>query len=348
MNQLTREHDWIGRSTDAPNVNRTGLKIICMILAFVAGLVLASFVSAQETDKRLDSNIEATATASTTSVQLAEPFTVQITAVATTGSKVIFFAVGEKIGPFDVIDVQDRFDVPAQTVDKRVWERTLTMETIATGELEVPSFDLSITTDGRQEAVSTEAIPIRVISVLEGQSDPTKFNDIRSVMDVDATKHSKRGWAFWKVAGGIGALVLVAMAIGFVTRQKKWLSPQQWAISELDRLSNSIADGLTGGEEVSTRLTSILRDYLEFQFEISAPTQTFQELLLLVAEKDYLPQETIAQFDEFFSMANQAKFAGLQLTESEIRAAIEDARRLVGVEPSLATTANQQEDYQTM
>ena len=43
---------------------------------------------------------------------------------------------------------------------------------------------------------------------------------------------------------------------------------------------------------VSLQLSSILRDYLELQFEISAPVQTTQELMQAIESKQLMNSET--------------------------------------------------------
>jgi hypothetical protein len=122
---------------------------------------------------------------SNTTVQVAEPFTFELTITAPAGSKVDFPSIGESLGEFDVTDQLMRADVPsANDVNERTWTQQLTLESIVTGDLEIPSLEIQVRRDADIQTLKTEAVPVRVASVLEDRADPTKFRDIQSVVDI--------------------------------------------------------------------------------------------------------------------------------------------------------------------
>ena len=82
-------------------------------------------------------------------------------------------------------------------------------------------------------------------------------------------------------------------------------------------------------EEDNLPPDTILRDYLELQFDIAAPVQTTTELLQVVETGRYMNAETTQGFAELFENSDLARFAGLQLTHAELSKAIDDARRLI-------------------
>ena len=111
------------------------------------------------------------------------------------------------LGEFDVIDHRDVNDLPSANDDgTRVWKRELTLETITGGDLSVPAVEVGITNGGQTEMAKSDPIAVRVVSVLEGQADPTQFRDIHSVVDVDVPQVQQantklvvvRGWREWE------------------------------------------------------------------------------------------------------------------------------------------------------
>ena len=302
----------------------SGLAIMCM---FDWNQALAIQV---DSTSRLDV-ATITAAASVSSVQVAEPFTFELNVIAPLGSKVEFPPLEDRLAEFDVINHQDIFDIPFESSNQRKWTRRVTLECIVTGNLKIPPIGISVSTEKDSTTLTSNSIPIRVVSVLEDRADPTKFRNIQSVVNVPALDPKSTSW-FWWTLGSLAAFGLVratAIAIVAISRRKKWKTPGQWATNELDRLERSslVHDG--NSELVSRELSTILRDYLELQFDISVPGQTPQQLLETVAEIETLESETVQGFEQIFATADQAKFAGLQFNEVEMKSSIHKGRKLV-------------------
>ena len=263
------------------------------------------------------------------SVQIAEPFTMKIMVTAPAGTKVSMPAIGDQLGEFDIVDLRDINDIPsASTSNERIWKRQMTLECIATGDLEIPSMEFQVGNGTNLRIVRSDPISVRVASVLEDRADPTQFRDIHSVVDLVVPQQESTGWVWW-AAGTLGLLSFGLAMIAVVTRRKKWLSPNEWAVQELQSLDQSEAMQMEDSESVSRQLASILRDYLEMQFEISAPMQTTQELMRVVESKKVMNSGTANRFKQIFEASDQAKFAGMKLTPDELSNAIDDARDLV-------------------
>jgi hypothetical protein len=120
------------------------------------------------------------------------------------------------------------------------------------------------------------------------------------------------------------AFVLVAVA-----KQRSWITPDIWAIRELDQLRNSEAMQASDSELVTENITTILRDYLELQFDIAAPVKTTKELLQVINDGNFMNTATIDQYAEIFDTADLARFAGLCLSRVELTKALDDAQRLI-------------------
>ena len=107
------------------------------------------------------------------------------------------------------------------------------------------------------------------------------------------------------------------------------MTPNVWALRELNQLRHSEAMLSSDSELVTENLTSILRDYLELQFDIASPMQTTNELLHEIETNNFMSAEMTKGFAEVFENADLARFAGLQLSQAELKKIIDDAERLI-------------------
>ena len=280
----------------------------------------------------LSNGAEVAAVVSQTDVQIAEPFQVELTVTAPSGSKVALPAISDQLGEFDVLNTQDIADVPSDvSADQRIWRRRMTLESITAGDLQVPALEIQVADGTESQAfttLSTQPITVRVLSVLEGRADPTQFRDIQSVVDVYVPQPESYSWFWWSL-GGMGTASIAAAAIAMVARRQTWLTPVQWATRELDSIQSSAVTQSKYSESISQELSTVLRDFLELQFEISAPVQTTKELLSEVDHRKILQPELTQRYSKLFAVADEAKFAGLSLTESQLSRMIDEARSII-------------------
>lgn len=313
----------------APGFRRRHCLTAALALLCVA---VSGKVYADEASRTVDSDpATVTSNVSATTVRVAEPLTLDLTVTAAVGSKVDFPAIGKSLGNFDVTGQVDRADVPsAIDVNQRVWTRRWTLETIVTGDTEIPSLEIQVRRDASSQTLKSEAVPIHVTSVLEGRADPAQFRDIQSVVDVPVLPPASRAWLWWTL-GAVGGAAAAAATLLLVTvaKRKTRITPGVWAIRELDQLRNSEAMKSCDSEMVIQILTTILRDYLELQFDMAAPVQTSKELLQVVESGRSVSAEATRGFAELFGNSDLALFAGLQLTQAELIKAIDDAQRLI-------------------
>ncbi len=294
------------------------LSVVAMLFIALTGVAKADSIQAT-----------VTSTTSNTTVQVAEPFSLELTVTAPAGSKVDFPSIGQSLGNFDVTDQVDRTDVPsANDVNQRIWIQRLTLESIVTGDIKIPSLEIQVRQDGKLQTLKTDVIPIRVASVLEDRADPTKFRDIKSVVDVAVPQPISHAWMWWTL-GGAGGAMAAAFALIAVTKRKSWITPVTWAMRELDQLRNSAAMESADSEIVTENLTTILRDYLELQFNIATPVQTTSELLHEIATSKLMSADAVNGFATLFENADLARFAGLQLSPTELKKCVDDAEQLI-------------------
>ena len=302
----------------------------CMAVASaMLGLFITSQAFANSPVVPLSKDVKVTANAFKTEVQIAEPVQLELTVTAPSGTKVALPAIGDQLGEFNVLDTRDIVDIPSDAVaGQRIWKRRMTLESIVAGDLQIPALEIQTVNGTESQPLYTQPISVRVLSVLEGRADPTQFRDIQSVVDVNVPRPDSYRWVWWTV-GGMGMVSFAAAAIAIAARRKTWLTPIQWATRELDLIQSSVAIKGSDSETISQELSTVLRDFLELQFEIPAPVQATKELLSEINHRKILQPKLTKRFSKLFAIADEAKFAGLSLTESQLDKMFEEARSVI-------------------
>lgn len=265
---------------------------------------------------------------STSTVQVAEPFWLEFRCVAPAGTTVNFPAVIDRVGDLEVVDHEDQFDIPIESsLELRSWTRRLTLESIVTGSLTIPSIEVQLTHSSQAKRLATEPRQVNVLSVLEDRADPLSFRDIKPLADIEIQLNPSHGWIGWTIGGLVGVLLMVATSIALIRRQR-FLTPVQWANRELDLLEQSF-NGTATSDQVAFRWSSIMREFIQLQFGVSAPNQTTGELAETLRVQGCVDDPTANQIEALFALADQIKYAGVEMPVARLETAIQDGRRLV-------------------
>ena len=324
-----------------------GLKQNYAFVPMLCCISLLAFTTAQSaaaapTD---DASVSVTATVSKNTVGVADPFTVTIEAIAPASVSVRFPRISEqttqKVGPFEVTDQHDVFDVP--TAQGRKYIRQLTLETLQTGDSTIQPFEISYKGEKSSEWASakTNPIPITVESAITEADNPAQFRDLKNVVFLDEpTTASATPWATLVLVGltaGVGLLGLIVL-----NRFRKRLSFKQMALRSLDEIlrSESILRGDT--KFVYEETTQVLRTFIESQFEFPATRQTTEEFLASVNSDPRLDNVLQQRLEQFLVSADMVKFAGLAYSPNVLQKAIDSARQFVlqADEQRIAATKN--------
>ncbi len=261
--------------------------------------------------------------------QIAEQIQLTITATAPENVSVSFPDLQMRLGEFEVTGVKDTLDIP--TGADRTWIRRVGLESLVSGELEIPGIEVSYVdrrgSDPRTGHQSTPAQQVTIRSTLEGVEDPTQFRDIKSVMFAPVPQTRSNAW--WVAIGvAAGSLCVAALAL-VLARRKTELSPRQWAIRSLDELQESRAFQDNDAEQIYVRLVSTLRTFIDWQFGISAPHMTTNEFLDAMQADDRLTGQFRADLSDLLNFADQVKFAGMLPEGNQLTLVVDQARRLV-------------------
>ncbi len=254
-------------------------------------------------------------------IQIADPLELTITAIVPTGAQVLFPLAPETIGPFKVNSHADRFDIPVD--DHRSWTRKYQLETLKTGPLQIPATTIQV--DG--QPITTVPISIEVQSLLTDQSNPLAFRELKDIVDIP---RQPCGNLRWLVGVGIGTLVLATIALVLLlSRRKNHDSPERWIYSRLKELKASEAFARGDQIFVLPAIADVLRQYIQRRFAIAAPQQTTTEFLRHVQSDSRLSSQQQQELGKFLSEVDQIKFASYLPAQNRMDAALEQAQAFV-------------------
>jgi len=107
------------------------------------------------------------------------------------------------------------------------------------------------------------------------------------------------------------------------------LPPDAWALRELARIQLPDESTEKGVEYFYTRLSDVLRRYLELRYHFPAPEQTTAEFLEVMRRSPQLQPEKQAVLRDFLVGCDLVKFARAQPSKEDCRKAAEMARAFV-------------------
>jgi hypothetical protein len=274
--------------------------------------------------------VQLTTSVDRTTAQIAEPVTLTITATAPQGVTLNFPQVPKTLGECDVVGVKDMFDIPV--TEGRQWTRTYRLESLVSGDVEIPPVAVAFTDrrdgEAKHDTIQSQPIRLRIASVLEGRADPLKFCDIKTVVEVPAEPQQSSNWVSW-MAGGAGTCALAGLAFVVWTLRRREPSADRWALVELQHLEDSPLRSSGDFDELYFRLTLIVRGYVERRFGIAAPKWTtveFMERLRIDNRFDALQQTALGKF---LTSADLIKFACAEPSGEEVTAAFTKARDFI-------------------
>lgn len=235
---------------------------------------------------------------------------------------------------FNKLEVVERG--PIDTIkngELTTYKQRLLVTGFDSGVYQVPSFVFSvIPSSGNPYILKTDPLPLLVQTV---PVDTTKgFRDIKGIMRVPST------WLdyIWYIVGAILFLIIAGYIIWYFRKNRKVAAPatfskvqetlQEKALRYLDELER---EQLWQQEKIKgyyTRLTDILRQYIEERFRMPAMELTTDELLQAGRVNPEI-QRHLDVLSQVLYTADMAKFARAQPAIQEHITAMDNARRFV-------------------
>ena len=294
---------------------------IALAIAFAFGVCNKITIAAQQEDGLSEPQISIRTDRD--SVQIADPFEVVIQVVANDRASVKFPTVPPQLGVFEVIDHRDQLGIPSEANSgMNKWTRRLTLETLETGKLKIPSMAVAVRTEGKPPLqVATDPLAIEVASVLEPASDPAKFADIHDLIDVPDPKTWSHAWILWLAGGGLGLAALIAGAVFIFRGRTNWTTPADWAVGEISGLTSN-------SSQAFGQLEHIVRTFIAKEFHVPATSYSPMELQQTISQRG-ASQNASRQLADFLTKAEQAKYAGLDVPESQFNSAKESVLQII-------------------
>jgi hypothetical protein len=182
---------------------------------------------------------------------------------------------------------------------------------------------------GPAKRVVWKPIAVRIISEIK---DPS-LSELRPVTPPEQLppKWSWRQPLSWALpalvlaAVGLILLELLRRRVGRVSP----LTPDAWALRELDRLAGLDLSAARENERFPTLVSDVVRRYLELRYQIHAPRQTTAEFLAAMQQAPLLGPEQQTLLREFLQRCDLAKFARAIPNADECRALAARARAFV-------------------
>ncbi len=232
-------------------------------------------------------------------------------------------------------DSEDGFGEFAVVSDEAVSERLLdggrvervreyVLQPFLPGDYELPR--LTVTLNG-SETISSEALTIPVASVLP---DP----ESAELLDITAPVDVPLPWWWWALGALLLAILAGAVLWWWKRRRDKLAAPpavlpHETALAALDTL---LAEGLLARGAVGlfySRLSDIVRHYIEKQFSLRAPEQTTEEFLAAMLHGPHIGRNHQALLRDFLQEADMVKFAKLVPAADETSGTVEAARTFI-------------------
>src|SRR5262249_39059706 len=181
--------------------------------------------------------------------------------------------------------------------------------------------------------VKWSGLEVEVIGPEEGEG-----KDVRGELPIETLPVEPPWWRpLPRVAAGAAALAVVCFGASLWLRRKSVpaaVPPDQWALRELAALATAEPPAGHAPDWYHTRLSAVVRRYLEERFALRASRQTTQEFLQEARQRPELG-EAQQLLRDFLARCDLAKFTGLAPSPAECAEATELARELVrGTAPS--------------
>ncbi|EMI57029.1 DUF4381 domain-containing protein [Rhodopirellula sallentina] len=290
------------------------------------------------------------------SIAIADPFTIRIEVAAPVGTRVVFEDVGETIGSFDILDVNDLGDMPVADSGDRLWVRTMRLETLQVGLQTVPPISvrlvpvgLDVSDDDDSEAdvrvIRTQPVEIEVRSILQPDEQSTleTYRDIVGEIETPSNQdqESELGWVSWLI--GLACVVAAAVLWAWYRRHD---SSQRWCRDRLGELQRQRIENAAAYVEASELLKRVLHVNLMGRSGITTTVVPTPRLLERLETRGYTGKQ-LQTLRRVLSVADRIKFdsrAEQNVSREEINTletAIDDAKTLQSL-PAENVTASKE------
>ena len=282
-----------------------------------------------------DGPVAVTFTLSASRITTAQRVEATLEVLAPEGATVTLPGVDAAVGELTLVDLARA--EPTVASDGRILHReTYLLEPFLDGAYAVGPIRVSYT-PGPGQAARTSTIPpepigVEVASVL---ADSEELPDIKDIAPLAELPPDRRPW----IAAGVGVWWLVVLAaLAYVRHRRRKMLPapppapppdDEIALGELAVLlsENLVAAGRV--DEFYTRLTAILRRYVERRFGFHAPVQTTEQFLAAIGRDQAFADVHRGLLGRFLARCDLVKFAADRPDNQAIDGAVSTCKQFI-------------------
>ncbi|MDR1895504.1 MAG: hypothetical protein LBR10_01780 [Prevotellaceae bacterium] len=245
---------------------------------------------------------------------------------------VIFFPDFEKelVPGIELIEAKGIDTLKSKDTEVRRMERKYLITSFDEGSYILNRFPVfKLTASGLDTIYSNKELALSVKTIdLSENFEPYDIKEIKT--------YPSRWWltALFILAGLILLMPIIAIIIIIATKAKKRralmsnINPFEWARDELEKLKTSNL-AVTRPKDYYSKLTDIVREYIELIINISMMEKTSDEILSVLPDTVFNPPHIIKNVEDLFAVADLVKFAKYQASVSECETSWQDASNFV-------------------
>lgn len=206
------------------------------------------------------------------------------------------------------------------------WQITFALAAVRPGDTKGGALTLPLQGGSAGLKPLTQPLPVFVIAPL-----PSAEGDIQLAKALYPTPPGSARWPLYLAIAFVALLVLwIIYRIRLGAVKEAPLPPWARTRNELGELKNEVRSRRIGLEHAFTRLTDLVRNYLEERYRMPASTRTTDEFMTELRDgENPLPDTEKPFLSDFLAAADLIKFARVAPEERQFMQALEGAEELV-------------------
>jgi hypothetical protein len=278
-------------------------------IASFRSCIIASVLALSTLTASAAANFKVTANADSSVIEMGDRTMVHVSVTAPTANAIPVeeFKPNTTYHGVDIIDVNS--DTTALTGGGSRVEYNVLIQAFDPGMVTLPPFRFALGTDTAESDIVT-------LKVTEVDLDSlTTINPMESIVAPNSKWYDViPDWWYWVVIGlavvaiGMGLYILYRKNGSIIIKRKPVIPPYELAIQQLNELRTQKLAELGQEKEYYTRLTDILRQYLDGRFGINAMEMSSTQILYSIKHNDETKMST-EQIQQILEIADFVKFA---------------------------------------
>jgi ribosomal protein S6 len=278
-------------------------------------------------------------------IVIGDQVTLKVSVVSPKNEVIIFPEFKDKlVEGIELIETKNADTIKTKNSNIKRIERKYLITSFDEGSYHLSRFPVFQVTSSKLDTLySNNEIVLTVKTVeLEENFQPYDLKDIKTYPSQ---------WWLWTGILTIIAVLIIALIIFLLKKKRKEIdkteklkiNPYLWATHELENLKNTNL-ATTRTKEYYSRLTDIVREYIELQTNVSAMEKTSDEILSLLPDTVFNSEELLLNIRDLFSVADLVKFAKYPASIFECETSWEEAHKFIILSNNIANELKQSEN----